>query len=183
MSMYSRGGQLPVGEILGHGLYRRPGHPFLRELLRVPAHDAGHGFPGRGQPLGGEAPADVPALFDEAPHGQGLPAPEGLEGKPQQGVDTPAQPAQAPAEEQHPQGQEGFALKAGDRVTLEVSAQEPCILTFGAFRSGAFLEEQTARAQRHSFTFAVQEEGLYCFSIEYMSAGVGLLAGGVLEVN
>lgn len=83
----------------------------------------------------------------------------------------------------HPQGQEGFALKAGDRVTLEVSAQEPCILTFGAFRNGAFLEEQTARAQRHSFTFAVREEGLYCFSIEYMSAGVGLLTGGVLEVN
>lgn len=44
------------------------------------------------------------------------------------------------------------------------------ILEFGQFKDGVFVDAETASAQQHSYTFFIEEAGLYCFYVEYYSA-------------
>lgn len=70
----------------------------------------------------------------------------------------------------HPEGNEGFTLKAGDEVTVTLTAGDECILEFGRFRDGVYDGAETEKAREHSFTFPVEEDGVYCFYVEYFSA-------------
>lgn len=76
----------------------------------------------------------------------------------------------------YPEDKAGYELKSGDVVTVELTANDICILEFGQFRDGAFVNTETATAQEHSHTFVIEEDGLYCFFVEYLSAGVSVFA-------
>ena len=70
----------------------------------------------------------------------------------------------------HPAEKNGFDLEAGDVVTAELVANDKCILEFGQFKDGIFVDAETASAQQHSYTFVIEESGSYCFYVEYYSA-------------
>lgn len=83
----------------------------------------------------------------------------------------------------HPAGEAGYALRAGDTVTISLSATQKCYLGFGLFRDGSFVESETIHAQAHCYTYEIPSDGLYCFSIEYLSADADELTGGQLTVS
>ena len=70
----------------------------------------------------------------------------------------------------HPEAKNGFDLEVGDVVTVKLVANDKCILEFGQFKDGVFVDAETASAQQHSYTFFIEEAGLYCFYVEYYSA-------------
>ena len=70
----------------------------------------------------------------------------------------------------HPAEKNGFNLEVGDSVTIELAANDKCILEFGRFKDGIFVDAETVSAQQHSYTFVIEETGLYCFYVEYYSA-------------
>ena len=72
----------------------------------------------------------------------------------------------------YPEGKDAYGLKAGDTVTITLDANDECYLEFGCFKDGAYLAAEAVRAGRHSYTFTIQENGLYCFYVEYYSAGM-----------
>lgn len=74
----------------------------------------------------------------------------------------------------HPAEKDGFDLEAGDAVTIELIANDTCILEFGQFKDGVFTDAETVSAQEHSYTFVIDEAGLYCFYVEYYSAGTSV---------
>jgi len=63
-------------------------------------------------------------------------------------------------------------LKAGDTVTLSLNANEPCGLGFGMFKDGAYVDETRVFAQEQRYTFRIEEDGVYCFFAENLSAGM-----------
>lgn len=69
-----------------------------------------------------------------------------------------------------PEKGDGFLLKAGDQVTLTLTANDICILEFGQFRDGIYDGAETETAREHSYTFSIDENGLYCFYVQYLSA-------------
>lgn len=83
----------------------------------------------------------------------------------------------------HPAGADGYALQAGDTVTISLEAGEPCYLGFGLFRNGQFVQSETVRAAEHCYSFEISEDGLYCFTIEYLSVGADELTHGLLEIS
>lgn len=83
----------------------------------------------------------------------------------------------------HPADKDGFDLKAGDVVTVELTSNDKCILEFGQFRDGVFVNTETASAQQHSYTFVIEEDGLYCFFVEYRSAGVSTFTDCTITVE
>lgn len=72
----------------------------------------------------------------------------------------------------HPENEDGFDLKAGDIVTITLEANDCCTLEFGQFRDGTFISAEAVSAQQHSYSIIIEEAGLYCFSVEYYSAGI-----------
>lgn len=72
----------------------------------------------------------------------------------------------------YPEGTSGFLLKAGDTVTLSLNANEPCGLGFGMFKDGAYVDETRVFAQEQRYTFRIEEDGVYCFFAENLSAGM-----------
>ena len=83
----------------------------------------------------------------------------------------------------HPAGEDGYALQAGDTVTISLEAGEPCYLGFGLFRDGQFVQSETVQATEHCYSFKISEDGLYCFTIEYLSVGADELTHGLLEIS
>ena len=83
----------------------------------------------------------------------------------------------------HPDGEDGYALKAGDTVTVMMDANDKCRLEFGCFKDGTFLSAEMASAQRHEYSFHIQDDGLYCFSVEYYSAGMSAFQNCVIVVQ
>lgn len=83
----------------------------------------------------------------------------------------------------HPAGEDGYALQAGDTVTISLEAGEPCYLGFGLFRDGQFVQSETVQATEHCYSFEISEDGLYCFIIEYLSVGADELTHGLLEIS
>lgn len=83
----------------------------------------------------------------------------------------------------HPAEKDGFDLKVGDVVTITLDANDRCILEFGQFKDGTFADVGTAFAQQHSYSFTIKEPGLYCFSIEYRSAGVSTFTNCTITVE
>lgn len=83
----------------------------------------------------------------------------------------------------HPEGQDGFSLSPGDSVTIALTANDSCILEFSLFRDGAFVTADTAAAGQHSFTFPIDEPGLYCFGVEYCSAGASTFTDCTLTIQ
>lgn len=83
----------------------------------------------------------------------------------------------------HPAGEDGYLLQAGDTVTISLSATQKCYLGFGLFRDGRFIEAETIHAQAHSYTYEISEDGLYCFSLEYLSADADELTDGRLTIT
>ena len=83
----------------------------------------------------------------------------------------------------HPDGKKGFELEVGDVVTIELTANDPCRLEFGRFRDGVFVDAETASAQQHSHTFVVEEDGLYCFYVEYYSADASVFTNCTVTIE
>lgn len=83
----------------------------------------------------------------------------------------------------HPEGQDGFSLSPGDSVTIALTANDSCILEFSLFRDDAFVTADTAAAGQHSFTFPIDEPGLYCFGVEYCSAGASTFTDCTLTIQ
>ena len=83
----------------------------------------------------------------------------------------------------HPADKDGFELKAGDVVTVELTANDKCILEFGQFKDGDFIDAETAFAQQHSYTFVIEESGLYCFYVEYYSAAASVFTDCMITVE
>ena len=83
----------------------------------------------------------------------------------------------------HPADKDGFDLKADDVVTVELTANDKCILEFGQFKDGVFVDAETASAQQHSYTFIVEEAGLYCFYVEYYSASASVFTDCTITVK
>jgi len=83
----------------------------------------------------------------------------------------------------HPAEKNGFDLEVGDVVTIELVANDKCILEFGQFKDGIFIDAETASAQQHSYTFIVEEAGLYCFYVEYYSASASVFTDCTVTIG
>lgn len=83
----------------------------------------------------------------------------------------------------HPAEKNGFDLKAGDVITIALTSNDKCILEFGQFRDGDFVDATTASAQQHTRTFEIKEDGLYCFYVQYYSAGVSTFTDCMITVH
>ena len=68
----------------------------------------------------------------------------------------------------YPEGTSGFLLKAGDTVTLSLNANEPCGLGFGMFN----VDKPRVFAPEQRYAFRIEEDGVYCFFAENLSAGI-----------
>lgn len=58
----------------------------------------------------------------------------------------------------HPEAKNGFDLEVGDVVTVKLVANDKCILEFGQFKDGVFVDAETASEQQHSYTFLAMVE-------------------------
>lgn len=83
----------------------------------------------------------------------------------------------------HPEGESAYTLKAGDIVTITLSANDKCALEFGCFKDGAFLDGEAVSAQQHGYSFHIQADGQYCFYVEYYSAGMSAFQNCVIVVQ
>ena len=83
----------------------------------------------------------------------------------------------------HPEGQDGFSLSPGDSVTIALTSNDSCILQFNCFRDGVCIFEDTATARQHSFTFPIDQPGLYCFSILYCSVSASTFTDCTLTIQ
>lgn len=83
----------------------------------------------------------------------------------------------------HPAGADGYALHAGDTVTIALDSSDVCYLRFGLFQDGQFLAAETVHAKAHSHTYEILEDGLYCFSVEYYSADASRFTGGTIVIE
>lgn len=83
----------------------------------------------------------------------------------------------------YPEGETGYDLRTGDKVTIALEAGEECYLAFGLFRDGVFVEAETVRARAHSYTFSIREDGSYCFYVEYFSASADEFTNGQLLIE
>ena len=83
----------------------------------------------------------------------------------------------------HPAEKNGFDLEAGDVVTVELVANDKCILEFGQFKDGVFIDAETASAQQHSYTFVIEEAGSYCFYVEYYSASASVFTDCTVTIG
>lgn len=82
-----------------------------------------------------------------------------------------------------PDGEQGYVLNSGDSVTISLHSNDQCRLEFGCFKDGMYMEAETASAEEHSYTFTIEENGLYCFYLEYYSAGVSTFTKGSITVK
>ena len=92
-------------KVFGHRLHSGPDDPFRRQSLRIPPDDASHRSSGGRQVLLLEFPPDIPALRRQAPHSQGLPAPQGLHGEARRPVNPRRQQADTAGDKQCAQRQ------------------------------------------------------------------------------
>ena len=83
----------------------------------------------------------------------------------------------------HPEGQDGYELKAGDTVTITADADRDCHVEFGCFRDGTYVTGESVQAQEQKWTYTVQEDGMYCFYMEYYSSDAGLFTGCTVTVE
>lgn len=83
----------------------------------------------------------------------------------------------------HPEGEDGFELMAGDVVTIELTSNDSCNLEFGEFKDGDCVLTEISTAQQHSFTFEIEEAGLYCFSVQYYSAAASSFTNCVITIE
>lgn len=83
----------------------------------------------------------------------------------------------------HPAGADGYALHAGDTVTIALDSDDICYLCFGLFQNGQFLADETVQAKSHCHTYEILEDGLYCFSVEYYSADASRFTGGTIVIE
>lgn len=83
----------------------------------------------------------------------------------------------------HPENRDGFDLEVGDIVTIALDANDKCILEFGQFKDGVSIGTETVSAQQHSYSITIEEAGLYCFSVEYRSAGVSTFTNCTITIN
>lgn len=72
--------------------------------------------------------------------------------------------------------------------TLEARELAACLRAaldagFGLFRDGQFVQSETVQATEHCYSFEISEDGLYCFTIEYLSVGADELTHGLLEIS
>lgn len=83
----------------------------------------------------------------------------------------------------HPDEKSGFNLKSGDLVTLKLEANDNCILEFGVFKDGTFIEAETVKTLQHSYDFHIEEDGLYCFYIAYCSVNASYFTNCVMSIE
>ena len=83
----------------------------------------------------------------------------------------------------HPEGKDAYELKAGDTVTISLDSGDECYLEFGSFKDGAFSGGETVHARQHSYTFTMEEDGQYCFYVEYYSVGMSAFRNCVIAVR
>ena len=83
----------------------------------------------------------------------------------------------------HPEEKAGFDLKEGNEVTLQFEANDNCILEFGMFKDGTFFEAETVKTMQHSYNFSIEEDGLYCFYVEYYSSDVSYFTDCMLTIG
>ena len=83
----------------------------------------------------------------------------------------------------HPEGQDGYALRAGDTVTISAGANDECLVQIGCFRNSTYLTGETRKTQEHQWTYTVPEDGTYCFYLEYYSSDASLFGGCTITVK
>lgn len=76
-----------------------------------------------------------------------------------------------------------FPLKAGDEVSLTVTASGESIIRYGLVKDGVMLEEVSLRSSEPSHTFAISDEGEYCFTLSYYSAGADNFTDGKIVIG
>ena len=94
-----------VAGVLGHGLHGGSGHARGGQVLRVTAHDAGHGPAGRGQVALCQFLVHIAALLCKTLGSQRLAAPEHLQRQPQRRMEPCRGPAGKPGNGQRAQRQ------------------------------------------------------------------------------
>ena len=107
-----------VAGVLSHRLHRSLGHALGGQGFRVAAHDAAHSLPGCGQAAFFQLGIDIRALLHQSLCGQRLPAPEHLDGKPQQRVKHRRAPADKAREQQRPHRQAERQHRAAQQLAL-----------------------------------------------------------------
>lgn len=78
---------------------------------------------------------------------------------------------------------EGYALSAGETVTVSVDASAACIVEFGMFRDGQLLETETVKAETFTQSFTAPEDGVYCFTLMYYSSACDHFTNGSLRIG
>ena len=83
----------------------------------------------------------------------------------------------------YPGASGGFSLQAGDTVTLSFDTGTLCSLGFGWFKDGEYAGETTVSADGFLYTFEIEADGVYCFFLENLSAGMCFLSNGAVTVH
>ena len=73
----------------------------------------------------------------------------------------------------YPAGEKGYSLRSGENITVEMQADAPCYMQFYLFENGEALCEKSLKAQEHSCTFSVENDGIYCIGVMYTSSSAG----------
>jgi len=76
-----------------------------------------------------------------------------------------------------------FSLKAGDKVSLSVTASAESIIRYGLVKDGVMVEEVPLRSDEPSHTFIIPADGEYCFTLSYYSAGADNFTEGKIVIE
>ena len=82
-----------------------------------------------------------------------------------------------------PENSEGYALTAGDTVTVSLTAKERVGIEFGYILKGVASESELVWNTDFSYDMKIPEDGVYCFYIRLFSDPVVELSNGKLEIS
>ena len=83
----------------------------------------------------------------------------------------------------HPAEEKGYALHAGDTVTITLDSNDKCRLEFSLIKDGAYVSSELVTSQHFEQSFVIEEDGLYCFTAEYYSAAASNFTGGSITIS
>ena len=81
------------------------------------------------------------------------------------------------------EGATPYDLKAGDVVTIEFDASGACSMSIGVVQDRVYQKISFEKAEHHSVSYTVLEDGQYCFTLGYYSSDAENFTNGSIQIN